>query len=163
MFGFLSALYFRGKLAYASRFALPPQHIHGVFVITPTRGLLTPDEPITLPVLQEFAGGQVDVTNARYREPLQESARRIALAIGSTCCKVILLGSIATEKYSKILVDIFKEKLLFPAEFVGRGDMSRGGLLLRCVRMEKELTYVSFLGSSALAGTKPKRNSHKQL
>jgi hypothetical protein len=36
---------------------------------------------------------------------------------------------------------------MFPADFVGRGDMSRGGLLLRCVREEVPLAYVPVAGS----------------
>jgi hypothetical protein len=35
---FLSGLYFRGKLAYALRFACPPMGVPGVFVITPCQG-----------------------------------------------------------------------------------------------------------------------------
>jgi hypothetical protein len=58
-----------------------------------------------------------------------------------------LLGSIATGKYSDLLLDIFGDRLLFPTEFVGRGDMSRGGLLLRCVREERELAYQPVIGA----------------
>jgi hypothetical protein len=36
---------------------------------------------------------------------------------------------------------------LFPSEFVGRGDMSRGGLLLRCARAGGELTYTPAAGA----------------
>ena len=37
--------------------------------------------------------------------------------------------------------------VLFPEAFIGRGDMSRGGLLLRCVRAREELTYVPVVGA----------------
>jgi hypothetical protein len=42
---------------------------------------------------------------------------------------------------------VFDGRLLFPAEFVGRGDMSRGGLMLRCVDERAELTYVPVRGA----------------
>src|SRR6266446_8814183 len=40
VFTFLSGLYFRGKIAYASAFARPARGTPGVLVITPTRGLI---------------------------------------------------------------------------------------------------------------------------
>ena len=43
----------------------------------------------------------------------------------------VLLGSVATDKYVGPLLDVFGDRLYFPATFAGRGDMSRGGLLLR--------------------------------
>lgn len=50
--------------------------------------------------------------------------------------------SIATPKYVEPLVEVLGERLLFPSEFVGRGEMSRGGLMLRCVKSGKQLTYI---------------------
>ena len=35
----------------------------------------------------------------------------------------------------------FGERLLFPSAFAGRGDMSRGSLMLRAVRESSELAY----------------------
>src|SRR4029077_5935565 len=55
--------------------------------------------------------------------------------------EVVLLGSIATGKYVEPLLAVLGERLRFPADFVGRGDMSRGGLLLRCARAGAERTY----------------------
>ncbi|HEY2931322.1 MAG TPA: hypothetical protein VGK99_06200 [Acidobacteriota bacterium] len=46
-----------------------------------------------------------------------------------------------------MLLSVFGERLLFPAEFLGRGDMSRGGLMLRCARSGSELTYVAVSGA----------------
>jgi hypothetical protein len=40
VFTFLSGLYFRGKIAYATAFARPARGTPGVLVITPTRGLI---------------------------------------------------------------------------------------------------------------------------
>src|SRR5947208_4538410 len=42
VFTFMSGLYFRGKLAYASAFAQPPDGCGGVHVIVPGRGLCPP-------------------------------------------------------------------------------------------------------------------------
>ncbi|HUF36264.1 MAG TPA: hypothetical protein VMN37_09950 [Gemmatimonadales bacterium] len=53
----------------------------------------------------------------------------------------MLLGSVATGKYVDVLLDVVGERLLFPTDFVGRGDMSRGALLLRAARERTELAY----------------------
>ncbi len=36
---------------------------------------------------------------------------------------------------------MFGERLAYPLDFAGRGDMSRGALLLRCVAAGSELAY----------------------
>jgi hypothetical protein len=69
-------------------------------------------------------------------------------------CEAVLLGSIATPKYVEPLLSVFGERLLFPAEFVGRGDMSRGGLMLRCQRAGTELTYIP-VGNALRHGQRP--------
>jgi hypothetical protein len=61
---------------------------------------------------------------------------------------------VATPKYVEPLLEIFGERLLFPREFVGRGDMSRGGLMLRYASELKELTYVPVVGA-VRHGTRP--------
>jgi hypothetical protein len=71
-----------------------------------------------------------------------------------TECDVVLLGSIASPKYVSVLLDIFGPQLRFPSEFVGRGDMSRGGLLLRMAAAGVELDYVSVAGAT-LHGARP--------
>lgn len=134
-FSFLSALYFRGKLAYAKAFGSPAS----TFVITPTRGLLSPDAMVSVELLREFAAVDVHLDEPRYREPLE---RDLALAErGSVHDRVILLGSVATGKYAEILASAFGPRLHYPASFIGRGDMSRGGLLLRSARSGTELEY----------------------
>jgi len=142
LFSFLSGLYFRGKLTYSSAFACPPPGVPGTVVITPSRGLMAPSEPLHLKVLREFGEVEISLSETRFREPLVRSAQRLALQLCESC-EVVLLGSIATGKYLAILASVFGERLRFPAEFAGRGDMSRGGLLLRCVIEQRELTYVS--------------------
>ena len=152
-FSFISGLYFRGKLAYASAFANPPDEAPGVLVITACGGLMSPDALITQSALREISAAPVDASEPRYRIPLERDARRLHKQLGHNC-DVVLLGSVATPKYVEPLLAIFGDKLVFPAEFAGRGDMSRGGLMLRCVREQAELTYVP-LATGKRHGPKP--------
>jgi hypothetical protein len=150
VFSFMSGLYFRGKVAYARAFADPPDRESsvsgaGVFVITPTAGLRSADTPVTLEALRAFAAVEVNAANPGYRRPLERSAAAIAADLGD--CDVVLLGSIASPKYVDVLQGIFGDRLMFPAEFVGRGDMSRGGLLLRSVSEARELEYIPVAGA----------------
>jgi hypothetical protein len=140
-FSFISGLYFRGKLAYAQTFSEPPPDIPGVLVITACGGLLSPEMLITRDVLCAISSAPVAASETRYRVPLERDARLLAERMGNRC-EVVLLGSVATPKYVEPLQKIFGERLLFPAEFAGRGDMSRGGLMLRCARNGQQLTYV---------------------
>jgi hypothetical protein len=151
VFSFLSGLYFRGKLAYARAFAAPPDRESpisgaGVFVITPTAGLRSADTPVTIDALRAFAKVDVTPANPKYRLPLERSARAIEADIGADCA-VVLLGSIASPKYVDVLQGIFGDRLVFPVDFVGRGDMSRGGLMLRCVSTSEELQYIPVAGA----------------
>jgi hypothetical protein len=152
IFSFISGLYFRGKLTYARTHANPPPGIPGVVVITAAGGLVSPDKAFTLEELREIAAGSVDAGEPRYRVPLERDARLLCDHMGD--CEVVLLGSVATPKYVEPLLGIFGERLMFPADFVGRGDMSRGGLLLRCARQRVLLTYVPVAGA-VLHGARP--------
>lgn len=153
VFAFLSGLYFRGKIAYATTFARATNGSSGVLVITPTRGLVDATTKITLDDLREFAEVDVKLTEPRYRKPLERDAGRLAKSLTAKC-EVILLGSIASNKYVEVLLAHFGEKLRFPGDFVGRGDMSRGGLLLRCAADRSELPYISIAGA-ILHGKRP--------
>jgi hypothetical protein len=146
VFAFLSGLYFRGKLAYANVFAQPPPRTPGVLVITPTRGLVPAVATIGIDDLHEF--GSVDIAEAdpRYRDPLERDAKKLAKKLTANC-QVVLLGSVATGKYVDILLAHLGPRLRFPSDFVGRGDMSRGGLLLRCAVDRNELTYIPVAGA----------------
>jgi len=146
VFAFLSGLYFRGKLAYARAFGHRTTTEASSLVITTDRGLVPADTRVTRDDLARFA--EVDLASAdeRYRSPLRQTAQRLDAELGDAE-SVVLLGSIATGKYADLLIEIFGDRLLFPIEFVGRGDMSRGGLLLRCAREGKQLTYVPVRGS----------------
>jgi len=158
VFAFISGLYFRGKLTYAMRFAAPPERDNpivglGVQVITPNAGLRSPDVYVTHKAVTAFADGDVHQGNASYRRPLEKSARALLGEIGPDC-EVVLLGSVASPKYVDVLTTIFGDRLLFPIDFVGRGDMSRGGLLLRKAREGVELPYVPVRGA-VLHGARP--------
>jgi hypothetical protein len=158
VFAFVSGLYFRGKLTYAMRFAAPPELDNpiigcGVHIITPNAGLRSPDTYVTHKALRAFADGDVHQANARYRAPLEKDARALMAEIGPEC-DVVLLGSVASPKYVGVLTAIVGERLRFPIDFVGRGDMSRGGLLLRQARDGVELAYAPVLGA-VLHGARP--------
>jgi len=158
LFSFMSGLYFRGKLTYARRFARPlePDNAvvgNGIHVITANAGLRSPDVMVTQDAVRAFGKGDIDAGNAKYRRPLVASARALLAEIGPDC-DVVLLGSIASPKYVDILTAIFGARLKFPIAFVGRGDMSRGGLLLRHAADGVELDYVPVLGAS-LHGARP--------
>jgi hypothetical protein len=155
IFSFLSGLYFRGKLAYAEAFAAPPPGVAGVYVITPSEGLRRADEPTDLARLRRYAQVDIDLEDARYHRPLRRDVRRLAGEL-VPAGEVVLLGSVATAKYVDPLLEILGDRLRFPSEFVGRGDMSRGGLLLRCVRNGRELAYVPVAGA-VRRGSRPAR------
>jgi hypothetical protein len=155
VFAFLSSLYFRGKLAYATHFGALDAGAPGALVITPGHGLCRPTTRVRDADLAAIGQIEVDANNPRFVEPLLRDARLLMQAV-SAHCELVLLGSIATPKYVDPLLSIFGERLLFPSEFVGRGDMSRGGLLLRCARAQQELTYVAVQGS-ARSGRRARR------
>lgn len=160
VFSFCSALYFRGKLAYARRFARPPDPAEalvgdGVLVITPNAGLLPADAPVTRDAFRSFASEPIDAANVGYRRPLEHGARTLLACIGPDC-EVVLLGSIASGKYVDVLLPIFGGRLLFPTAFVGRGDMSRGGLMLRSVDSGRELEYAP-IAMAMRQGRRPPR------
>jgi hypothetical protein len=145
-FAFMSGLYFRGKLAYAERFG-------DVLVITPTRGLQPPSLPFNLELLREFAVGDVSLDNPAYRRALAKDARALARRIGDA--QVVLLGSVASGKYVDVLLPVFGDRLRFPIDFVGRGDMSRGGLLLRSAASGVELPYEALTAGVRPRGKRP--------
>jgi len=152
VFAFMSGLYFRGKLTYATRFAEVSDYPAttelggGVLVITPGAGLRSADTHVNADALRLFAQIEINLANPVYRTPLEASARRMARAIGEDG-SVVLLGSIASPKYVDVLLEVFGSRLLFPTAFVGRGDMSRGGLLLRHASAGVELDYEPVQGA----------------
>jgi len=146
VFQFASGLYFRGKLAYARAFARPPPGVPGALVIAPGAGLVPIETVIRADHLRAFAAVPVDARDPRFRAPLESAARLVHDRLAPTD-ELVLLGSIASDKYVDPLLAVFGERLLFPEDFVGRGDMSRGGLMLRAVRAGVELGYARVLGA----------------
>jgi len=146
-FAFMSGLYFRGKLSYAQRFG-------DALVITPTRGLQDPDRPFTLALLREFAVGDVSLDNPEYRSALERDVIALSTRIGKKA-QVILLGSVASGKYVDVLLPILGDRLRYPISFVGRGDMSRGGLLLRSAASGEELEYGPLIAGVRPRGPRP--------
>ena len=155
VFAFMSGLYFRGKLAYASAYGRGGEGVEPVRIITPTRGLLSPSTPADAALIAEFAGIDVRLEEPRYRVPMAASVAALVDAL-SINDRVVLLGSIATGKYVDLLLPPLGDRLLFPPAFVGRGDMSRGGLLLRCVDDRTELEYAPLSGAIR-KGARPPR------
>jgi hypothetical protein len=153
VFAFLSALYFRGKLAYANEFARPPAGLDGVLVITPGAGLIPARTRIGVEHMRQFADVDIHHANERYVAPLVRDISRVAARSGGDT-RFVLLGSVASAKYCTPLLDVLRDQLYFPADFVGRGDMSRGGLLLRCAKDQKELEYIPVAGAT-LRGKRP--------
>ena len=155
VFRFASGLYFRGKLAYALAFGRAPPGEPAAQVMAPGVGLLPADAVVRADDLRGFAAIPVDAREPRFREPLERGVAALAERLGPGG-EVVLLGSVAAAKYVDPLVAVLGERLLFPADFVGRGDMSRGGLLLRAVRAGVELTYLPVAGAIR-RGTRPPR------
>lgn len=153
VFQFLSGLYFRGKLAYAKRFAAVPER---VLVITTNRGLLPAGTRVTLRDLERFAKTDIHHEEPAFVEPLVRDARKLD-------GEIVLLGSIASAKYVDALLGVFDERLVFPVEFVGRGDMSRGGLLLRAADAGAELAYGPLRGAVRHGARPPKLPPKKRV
>ena len=150
-FSFLSGLYFRGKLAYASAF--DPEGAR-TFVITPARGLQPASLAVTSDLLREFASVDIAADDRRYRDPLERDVATLARGLPGAA-RVVLLGSIATGKYVDVLAPELGRRLHYPASFIGRGDMSRGGLLLRHARAGEELEYTVFDPAAPRRGSRP--------
>jgi AAA domain-containing protein len=157
VFSFVSGLYFRGKMRYAQAFGRGPEGFPGALVISAGEGLRFLHEPITLPRLRAWAEVEIDEHNPRFTEPLLEHATALHESLGERA-RFVLLGSVATDKYVGPLRAVFGERLLFPPDFAGRGDMSRGGLLLRATRENRELDYAPVAGARR-HGPRPERLS----
>jgi len=140
VFSFVSGLYFRGKATYARAFGRAPRELSAGLVISAGEGLLFLDEPITLDRLRSWAEVPIDAGNRRFTDSLVDHAAALERAYGATA-RFVLLGSIASDKYVRPLTRVFGDHLLFPSDFVGRGDMSRGALMLRAAREGRELAY----------------------
>ncbi len=141
-FAFMSALYFRGKIAYARRFACGVDGDCGIRVIAPGFGLVPPEWRIDPDRMKTLRRTKVDPGVRAYRRPLERDAEEIAAATAGDD-RVVLLGSVATGKYVDVLRPILGDRLLFPRAFAGIGDMSRGSLMLKAAASGEELEYAT--------------------
>ena len=155
VFSFLSGLYFRGKLTYAREFGTSAVAWPSSVIITADRGLVPPETVVRREDLERFSEVDISSGDDRYLLPLRRDIDVLASSIPDSA-DVVLLGSIATGKYVDPLLAAFGSRLLFPIDFVGRGDMSRGGLLLRSAREGRELEYVPVEGA-VRRGSRPPR------
>jgi hypothetical protein len=148
VFAFVSSLYFRGKLAYATAFSRAPaaEPWMGALVITQNRGMVPPTTAVTALHLEAFAATDIKAGAPDFTRPFVRDARLVADALGPDG-EAVLLGSVASSKYVDALLDVLGDRLVFPSAFVGRGDMSRGGLLLRAVDAREELAYTRVRGA----------------
>jgi hypothetical protein len=74
-FAFMSALYFRGKIAYARHFADPKD---GVLIITSGYGLVPPEWPLNEERMKRMQKIDVDVASRSYTKPLKDHAKQLA-------------------------------------------------------------------------------------
>ena len=153
-FSFLSGLYFRGKFTYARAFARGSGELGPILIVTPTRGLQRPEMPFTPEVMREFSAVDVSASDARYRSPMERDVNALAARLPSGA-RVILLGSVASSKYVDVLTGILGSRLFYPPSFIGRGDMSRGGLMLRSAAAGVELDYAVLDSSAVRHGPRP--------
>ena len=153
IFTFASGLYFRGKLTYARQFADPSTDV--IRIITANTGLVEPERVLNAAELRRYGNTDIHESDTRFTRPLRRDATQLAKVL-SPAGQVILLGSIASAKYRTTLLTVFGARLVFPVAFIGRGDMSRGALLLRAARAGVELPYASVEGA-ALTGKRPVR------
>ena len=137
VFAFVSGLYFKGKLAYALTFARPPEPGapiagSGVLVITPNAGLRPAETRVTGDALHGFAGVDIAANDPRYRAPLLASARARRgnrRRVRGRAARQHRVGEVRRHPDGGL-----RRAPAFPIDFVGRGDMSRGGLMLRAAR-----------------------------
>jgi hypothetical protein len=119
---YTSSLYFRGKMAYAKRFAAPPAACggEGVYVIAPGYGLVPPSWLIDPRKLKKLSEVPVDPDVTAYRAPLERHARGLVETLAADT-RVVLLGSLLPGKYLQTLWPIFEEMLMVPKCFIGVG------------------------------------------
>jgi len=150
VFSFVSGLYFRGKVAYAREFGRAANALASAHVLTAGGGLCELDERVTLARLNGWARVVIHQDNPHFTAPLMRHAAGL-LSAHDPSTRFVLLGSVATQKYVQPLLEVFGDRLLFPSDFEGRGDMSRGSLLLRAVREGRELAYAPLAGTASPA------------
>jgi hypothetical protein len=148
VFSFVSGLYFRGKVSYARTFGRGPAGLRSAHVITAGGGLYGVEDAVSLERLRDWQAVSVSEQNPHFTAPLVRQACAL-LDSHDASARFVLLGSIASDKYVSPLLEVFGERLLFPARFAGLGDMGRGSLMLRAARDGQELDYLPVAGARA--------------
>jgi hypothetical protein len=147
LMSFVSGLYFRGKLTYARAFGRPPAGSAGALVIVPGLPLTGADTVMTPDQVAAAAAIPVSADEPRFTGPLAASAAALAADLGADG-DAVFLGSIATDRYVATLEAVLGDRLHFPHDFVGRGDMSRGAMLLRAARAGVEIDVAPLTGAA---------------
>ena len=141
VFSFVSGLYFRGKVSYAERFGRAPEPAPSALIISAGGGLCRLDEPVTAERLRDWMNVAVDARNPHFTAPLLRQAAALRDQHPETT-RFVLLGSLASSKYTQPLSEALGAQLFYPAKLAGLGDMSRGALMLRAARHGLELDYL---------------------
>jgi hypothetical protein len=142
VFTHVSSLYFRGKLEYGNAFGGTLSGSSGAYIITPNAGLMSPKTKVRLEELRAICNTEINAGNEQFCRPLESDIRRLREKCEGS--RFVLLGSIATPKYVEPLMRVLEGDLFYPSAFAGLGDMSRGALLLQCVRTQVELDYTRY-------------------
>jgi hypothetical protein len=106
VFSFLSGLYFRGKLTYASKVRARARDHSGSRTRAARDDVVADD-------LRAIAAIGVAPDEPKFRRPLQRDALALASSLGPGDI-VVLLGSIATGKYVDVIEHSLGGRLLFP-------------------------------------------------
>ena len=156
-FTFLSGLYFRGKLTYARAFARAASEGSpgDDRSSRPRVGFMTPEAPVTaicfgnLPAWTSppMMSGTASRSSAIW---LGLSARAPG-GIRASCCSAVSPPT----STCPCLIRALGDRLHYPPSFIGRGDMSRGGLLLRSARASTELEYQRLESDTVRRGRRP--------
>ena len=100
VYTFISGLYFRGKMAYAAAFANAPNDVHSAMIIVPGQGLVPVETPVTSEQLTTIGSVSIENDLQVFRTALVRDALRMEQAAGPDC-SFVLLGSIASDKYTE--------------------------------------------------------------
>ena len=160
VFSFVSRSVLRGKLAYARRFSSPPdpgdirdrRRRAGDHTERRTaRGGRVRNAGFAAPVRRRVDRSRERPLPAAARSQRASTAARRSVPTVKSCCS----GASPLEICRSAAADL-RRATAVSRGFVGRGDMSRGGLMLRCVDSGLELDYVPIAGA-VRQGKRPPR------
>ena len=143
-FTFMSSLYFRGKIGYARHFAAPPPELAlgsrttASWSSLPASGWCRRACRITPEEMKKLRRTPVDLKSRAYCAPMKKHVEQLRdLAPDG-------LGGAPGQRRDRQVRGPAaagpRDRLLFPRDFAGAGDMKRGGMMLRAVREDRELS-----------------------